>query len=320
MQLFPEPIAWRRTHTWVVITVLLLFLLVPVYCHFANAPFYLTLFARILIYALAATSLNLLIGYCGLVSFGHALYMMVGAYAVGLLNFHGVTNGWLHWAAGIGISVLIAFVTGAISLRTTGMAFIMITLAFAQMFYFLGVSLKQYGGDDGMRLDKRSELFPLDLTNQTQFYYLVLALVVLCLYLGWRLVHSRYGYTLRGIKSNERRMRALGVNTNAFKLSAFVLAATIASTAGFLLANLTTYVSPSYGTWAVSGELIVMVVLGGIGTVFGGVVGAAGLLLLEEGLQALTEHWQLFLGVIIVLIVLIAKHGIYGSLVRRGKA
>jgi branched-chain amino acid transport system permease protein len=319
MSLTPEAIAWRRPHTWVVIALLAMFALVPVYAHLANAPFYLTLFSRILIYALAATSLNLLIGYCGLVSFGHALYMMVGAYAVGLLNFHGITNGWLHWLAGIALTAVIATITGAISLRTTGMAFIMITLAFAQMFYFLGVSLKQYGGDDGMRLDKRSELFPLDLANQTQFYYLALALVVFSLYVGWRLVHSRYGYTLRGIKSNERRMRALGVNTNAFKLSAFVLSAFLASTSGFLLANLTTYVSPSYGSWTISGELIVMVVLGGIGTVFGGVVGAAGLLLLEEGLQALTEHWQLFLGLIIICIVLVAKHGLYGSLLRRSK-
>jgi branched-chain amino acid transport system permease protein len=314
MRFAPEPIAWNKPHTWVVVAVLALLGLVPAYAAIASEPFYLTLFARIMIYALVATSLNLLIGYAGLVSFGHALYIMVGSYAVGLLNFHGITNGWLQWLLGLAATAIIATVTGAISLRTTGMAFIMITLAFAQMFFFLGISLKQYGGDDGMRLDARSILAPFDLNSATQLYYLIFATLVLVLYAGWRLVHSRFGFTLRGIKSNERRIRAMGLNTQRFKLVAFVIGALVASTGGFFLAQLTTYVSPAYGNWAVSGELIVMVVLGGIGTVFGGVVGAMGLLLLEELLQALTLHWQLILGIVIVAIVLLAKNGLYGSL------
>jgi branched-chain amino acid transport system permease protein len=314
MKWFPESVHWRAAHTWVVIVLLGLLLLVPAYSAWAKEPFYLTLFGRIMIFALVATSLNLLIGYAGLVSLGHAMFMMIGAYGVGLLNFHGITNGWLQWFAGLAASGLIAIITGSISLRTTGMAFIMITLAFAQMIYFLGVSLKQYGGDDGMRLDARSQLWPLDLSSAYHLYFLILALLLICLFLLWRLAHSRYGYTLRAIKSNERRVKALGLNTHRFKLSAYVLAALVASTGGFLLSNLTSYVSPAFGSWTVSGELIVMVIMGGVGTVFGGVVGAMGLLLLEEALQALTEHWQLFLGLIIIAIVLVAKQGLYGSL------
>ncbi len=318
MTLMPEAIPLRAPRLWLVVAVIGFLALLPLYVFWAAQPFYLTLFSRIMIYGLAAVSLNLLIGYTGLVSLGHALYLGLGAYAVGLLNFHEIDNGWLQLAVALLSSALVAVVTGAICLRTTGMAFIMITLAFAQMFYFLGVSLKQYGGDDGMRLSKRSWLAPFDLSSNYTLYYLILFCLLALLYLSWRLVHARLGYILRGIKANERRMKSLGYNTAGYKLLAYVLASMVASIAGFLLANLTSYTSPAYSLWTVSGEIVVMVVLGGMGTVFGPLLGALGFLLFEEYLSSfpikfVAEHWMLFLGAVIVLIVRIAKRGLYGS-------
>jgi branched-chain amino acid transport system permease protein len=233
---------------------------------------------------------------------------------VGISSFHGLTSGVAHIAIALVGAGLVAWAIGHIVLRTQGMAFIMITLAFAQMFYFLGISLKNYGGDDGIRLEKRSSFAVFDLSNNTVLYYFCFVVLLLTLWLSWRLIHARFGMTLRGIKANERRMKALGFDTFKFKLRIFIIAAMITSLAGFLLANLTSYTSPAYSAWSVSGELIVMVVLGGMGTLFGPVVGAIGFLLLEEWLKGLTEFWGMPLGIIIVVIVLVAKRGLYGSL------
>ncbi|MGD9945289.1 MAG: branched-chain amino acid ABC transporter permease [Burkholderiaceae bacterium] len=311
--LFPESVSLSSPRWWVAAALLAFFALVPVYAAVFDEGFYLTLFSRIMVMAIAAISLNLLIGYTGLVSFGHALYLGLGAYAAGIASFHGITNGWLQLALAVGAGLLISFVTGLIVLRTSGMAFIMITLAFAQMFFYLGISLKQYGGDDGLRMDVRSLLAPFDMSSNTTLYYVIFAILVAALYLSWRLVHSRFGYVLRGIRGNERRMKAVGFSTRRYKLVAYMVAATVASVAGFLLANLTSYVSPSYGAWTVSGDLIVMVVLGGMGTILGPLVGALSLLLVEEWLASLTQHWMAPLGLAIVLIVLTARRGIYGS-------
>lgn len=293
--------------------------LVPVYASLTNQTFVLTLFSRIMIYAVAALSLNLLIGYVGLVSLGHAMFLMIGAYAVGIMQFHGITNGWLHLLGAVGVSMIVSAITGWISLRTTGMAFIMITLAFAQMFFFLGVSLKEYGGDDGMRIEARSLLAPFDLSNGTTLYLVIFGLLIAVLCVKYLLINSRFGFVLRSIKSNERRTRALGFAVDRYKLGAMMGAAIVCAIAGFLLANLTKYTSPSYGAWNISGELIVIVVLGGMGTLFGPVAGAIALLLFEEFLTSssvpwVNTHWQLILGAVIVVIVLIAKRGLYGSL------
>ena len=311
--MWPEPISWQSPRPWVVAALLLFFALVPVYSVAMNQPFYLTQFTRVMVYAIAAIGLNLLIGYTGLVSFGHALYLALGAYAVAIPAFHGVSNGWVHLACALGGAALVAGITGLVVLRTSGMGFIMITLAFAQMVFFLGVSLKHYGGDDGMRLAARSALAPLNLTSATQLYLLTFGVLIAVLYGTWRLVHARFGYTLRGIKANERRMKSLGYPTLAYKLAIYVIAACICAVAGFLLANLTLYASPSYTAWTVSGELIVIVVLGGLGTVIGPLVGALAFLLLEEWLAAWTTHWMAPLGIAIVLVVLLAKKGLYGS-------
>jgi branched-chain amino acid transport system permease protein len=294
---------------------LFLFLaLVPVYAYVYKEAFYLTLFGRIMIYAIAASAVNLLVGYTGLVSLGHALFLGLGAYAVGISSFHGLTNGWAQLAIAVIGAAVVAFLTGLIVLRTTGMAFIMITLAFAQMAFYLGISLKTYGGDDGIRLEARSDLFPLDLSNNYVLYILTFCILCLTTYGLYRLVQSPMGYTLRGIKQNERRMLSMGYNVRGYKLAAYVISAAITSVAGFLLANLTSYTSPSYSAWTVSGDLVVMIVLGGMGTIIGPIVGAAGLLLFEEWLSGLTQHWMAPLGIAIVLVVLVARKGIYGTL------
>jgi branched-chain amino acid transport system permease protein len=312
--LLPERVDPKAPHTWVVVVVLAILAMVPLYAAATGQAYYLTLVSRMMIYAIAATSLNLLVGYTGLVSLGQALFLGVGAYCVGIPMLKGVDNGWLQLLMVVVASGVVGAVTGIVVLRTRGMAFIMITLAFAQMFYYLGVSLKEYGGDDGMSLPGRSVLAPLDLESDRQLYYLIFAILLASLYLSWRLVHSRFGYVLRGIHSNERRMRALGFATTRYKLAIYTVAGIVTGIAGFLMANLTNYVSPSISAWTVSGELVVMVILGGLGTVFGGTLGALALLLIEDILSGITEHWMAILGLFIVAIVLVAKNGIYGSL------
>jgi len=302
--------------------------LLPLLAEWLNEPFWVTLFTRVLIFALAASGLNLVLGFGAMVSFGHAMYIGIGAYAVGVLSFHGVDNGWWQLVAALGVGGVVALVVGAICLRTSGMAFIMITLAFAQMLFFLAVSLRDYGGDDGLRLNGRSHFGSLDLENSVALYYLAYALLLAVLGLFARLVQSRFGMVLRGCRSNARRMASLGFATFRYRLSAYVISALVCVLAGMLLANLARFISPSYMAWTVSGELIVMTVLGGLGTLIGPVVGAAGLLLLEEALSSLklglpwfdaliNQHWLALIGLFIVLVVLVLKQGLYGWLVAR---
>ncbi len=300
-----------------VLVVFGLLALVPVYASVFEQPFYLSLFARVMIFALAAISLDLVLGFGGMVSFGHAAYLGVGAYAVGILAYHGVDSALIQWGAAIFASALVALFVGAISLRTSGMYFIMITLAFAQMLYYLAVSLKAYGGDDGLPILKRGSLGPINLSSNVELYYLILGFLALFLYLGHRVVRSRFGRVLEGAKWNERRTVALGIAPYRYRLVAFVLSGTVCGLAGALLATLTTFVSPSYMAWTRSGEIIVMVVLGGMSTLTGPVVGAVVLLILEEVLAKLTIHWMLILGPILVLVVLFARRGLWGWIAGR---
>ena len=286
--------------------------LVPVISAAIGQPFYVTLFTRIVIYALAALGLNLILGYGAMVSFGHALYLGIGMYAVGILSFHGMNSGFVHLGAALGVGAVVAVVIGIVCLRTSGMAFIMITLAFAQMFYFLAVSLKQYGGDDGLPIAARSDFGAFSLASNNALYYFAFVLLLLCLLFFRRLVDARFGMVLRGCRSNERRMAALGFPTLRYRLTAYVISALVCVVAGVLLANLTKFASPSTMAWQTSGELIVMIVLGGMGTLIGPVAGATALLLLEEFLAGITQHWMIILGPLIVLIVLVAKKGLYG--------
>jgi len=292
---------------------------VPLYAWAAGDASALDLGIRVMVFALAALSLDLILGFGGMISFGHAAYLGVGAYAVGILSHYGITDGFLHLAVAIATSAVIAFLIGAVCLRTTGVYFIMITLAFAQMLFFLGVSLEKFGGDDGMTIWKPADYHLFTAADRYALYYAVLVLLILGLAASLQLIDSRFGQVLRGAKSNERRMRALGYATYRYKLAAFTLAGAMCGLAGALLANLTGFVAPAYMAWTRSGELLVMVILGGIGSLAGPIVGSAVLLMMEHVLSRVTQHWMLILGPILVLLVLFAKRGIYGWFVREAR-
>ena len=292
-------------------------LLLPLYSHLSGNIFVLTLFTRIVIFALAAASLNLIMGYGGMMSFGHAAYLGIGGYAVGILAFEGVGSGFIQWPVALAASALFALVIGALSLRTRGVYFIMITLAFAQMAYYVASGLARYGADDGLTIYKRSDFGGLiNLSNRVQFYYLCLSCLLGGIYLIWRIVNSRFGMVIQGLRSNEARMRAIGFPVTRYRLACFVIAGTLCGLAGALLANNTDFVSPAVMFWTRSGDLMVMVILGGMGSLFGPVIGAIVYLVLEEFLSQLTEYWALIMGPLLLLIVLFGRGGIVGLLGR----
>ena len=308
---------------------LLFLLLLPPVALALDEPFYVSLASRILIYGLAAASLDLILGFGGMVSFGHAAFFGTGGYVVGILFVHGFEgsaflglipgsdSALVAWPLAMLIAGLLALVIGAISLRTGGVYFIMITLAFAQMLYFFFVSLEAYGGDDGLSMYGRNRIPGIDLSADAAFYYVCLALLLLFLGLGHRLVRSRFGMVIIGVRENERRMAALGFPTYRYKLACFSIAGAADGVAGALIANQTEFVSPSLMHWTRSGEIMVMVILGGMGTLFGPVFGAAAFLLLEEVLSTWTEHWMVVLGPVLIFVVLFARRGVYGWLIGR---
>lgn len=304
-----------RTISFIVSAILLLALaLVPLYAVMASEPFVVTLITRILIFAIAALSLNLILGYGGLVSFGHALFLGLGVYSAAILSFHGIDNGWLQLLVTLAACCIVGLLTGSIALRTSGISFIMITLAFAQMFYFLLVSLSQYGGDDGLRLASGSKFSGIVLTDPLTLYFVSFLLLCLSLYGCHRLIHSRFGMVIRASKSNERRMRALGYPTFRYRLAVYVLSAALCGVAGLLYGNLTQFGSPSYMAWTTSGELIVMVMLGGMGTLFGPLFGSVAMILTEEWLKSITEHWMVIFGPLIVIVIITSRLGVVGML------
>jgi branched-chain amino acid transport system permease protein len=285
--------------------------------------FYTSFATRILIYAMAAASLNLVLGYGGMVSFGHAAFFGAGAYIVGILAAEGVRSLWISWPLAIAVAALAALVIGAISLRTRGVYFIMITLAFAQMMYYVFVSLKAYGGDDGLSLPGRSTGLGASLSNDIVWYYVVLVLLSFILYLLHRLVRSRFGRVIEAIRENETRATAVGYPVYRYKLACFVISGAIAGLAGALIANQTSYVGPALLHWVQSGTLMIMVILGGVGRFWGGPVGAGVLLALEELfsgsplLGPYSLHWQLPVGVMLLAVVLFAPQGIAGAFAKK---
>ena len=280
-----------------------------------DEPFYVDLMARVMIFSIAAMSLDFILGYGAMISFGHALYLGLGTYAVGILAYYEITNGWIQLAVCVVGCAAIALVLGVISLRTSGIYFIMITFALAQMFYFLGISLEAYGGDDGLPIDARSEFFAFfDLSETWNMYYLILGTLTVTALVLWRAVNSRFGMVVRGAKSNEARMQAIGFPTFRYRLAAFVIAGVVCGLAGFLFGNLTEFLTPEYMHWFRSGELMIMVMVGGMGTLFGPLFGAFGYIMMEEVLSGFTEHWQFYFGPLLVLLVLFAKQGLWGLL------
>jgi branched-chain amino acid transport system permease protein len=302
-----------------VAALLVMLALLPLYTALTGNTFVMTLFTRVLILALAAGSLNLIMGYGGMVSFGHAVYLGLGGYAVGILAKEGFNSGLLQWPLAIAVSALFALVVGSLSLRTRGVYFIMITLAFAQMVYYVAIGLDRYGGDDGLTIRARSTFGIVDLNNRALFYYLCFAILLGSIYLISRLVNSRFGLVIQGVRSNERRMRAIGFAVFRYKLVCFVIAGALCGLAGALLANHTNFISPAMMFWTRSGDLMVMVVLGGLATPFGPLIGTVTYLLLEEALSRLTEYPGLFLGPALLLVAIYLHGGIAGLLARRAR-
>jgi branched-chain amino acid transport system permease protein len=319
----------------VALILLAAFAALPLVATATGQEFYVGQFRRIMIFAIAAISLDLILGYGGMVSLGHAAFVGVGAYVVGVLHWHadrelllfgfipGTTSPFVTFPLAMAIAGLLAALIGLVSLRTTGLYFIMITLAFAQMLYFLFVSWRfvdgerEYGGDDGLRFPATLEPFGVDLAGELPFYYLVFAILALVLWLGRRVTESRFGLLLQGCRENERRMRALGFPTFRYKLAAFALAGAIAGLAGALMALHESYISPAIMHWTRSGDLVVMVVMGGMGTLVGPAAGATLFVLMEKFLPDWTEHWMLIFGPMVILIVLLARHGLLGLVERR---
>jgi branched-chain amino acid transport system permease protein len=307
----------------------------PAFATVSGAEGYvLSLLTRVMIFGIAAMSLDLVLGYGALVSFGHAAFLGIGAYSVGILASHGIEDALIQIPVALAASAAFALVTGAISLRTKGVYFIMITLAFGQMAFFLATSLASYGGDDGMTLPSRSLIAGNGfLKSDVTFYWVSLACLAGMYALSRAIVVSRFGRVLRGTRENTIRMQAIGFQPFRYQLAAYVISGMMAGLAGCLLANQAEFVSPAFMTWQRSGELIFMVVLGGLGTLHGAIIGAAAFLLLEEFLpeflhaasfmmsdeirMRLTENWKMVFGPLLILIVLFARGGIMGIL-RRG--
>lgn len=310
MVFFPKSTSAR------IYAILLIFLaLAPFIFSWIERPFYLDVLSRALIFAIAVISLNLILGFGGMVSLGHAAYIGIGAYCVGIPSYYDYYDGWLHLALALSVSGCFALVTGAISLRTKGVYFIMITMAFSQMVYFTFVSLEEYGADDGLVIYSRSE-FPqwMSMQNNTQLYYWIFAVLLLALFFTWRLVLARFGRVIVGSKHNEERMQALGFNTYRYRLTCYVISAMMCSLAGVLLGNFSGFISPDMISWARSGELMFMAIIGGVGSFFGPLIGTMIFVLLEEGLSAITTYWHLIFGILLVALVMFGKGGIHGWL------
>ena len=309
---------------WVLAVLIAGLVILPIVAHLADQQYLVTQFRRILIFAIAAMSLNLILGYGGMVCFGQAAFFGLGAYVVGFLNVaaQGGAGPWaalsgplVSWLLAAFAAALFAGLVGLISLRTSGVYFIMITLAFAQMLYFIFVGMKSAGGDEGLRFtSQRSLAGVLDLSNTSVFYYVTLAVVLMGLWGTHRLMQARFGIVLQGARDNERRMKAMGFDIFRYRLVGFVLSAAMAGLAGGMFATHESFISPSIMHWSRSGELIVMVVLGGMGTLGGPIAGALAYLTLEKFLPELTEHWAVWFGPILVLCVLFARKGLMGSL------
>ncbi len=293
--------------------------LLPVAVALGLPPHWMTLVTRAMIFAIAALSLDLILGVGGLVSFGHAAFIGIGAYATGIMITEGQAEALLALPVILAACALFGAVTGAVSLRTRGVAFIMITLAFGQMVFFLAQALSAYGGDDGLTLYERSTLLGFDIFgDRTRFFYVVLAALAGCYALVSVIVASRFGRVLRAARENATRVSVTGFDVGRVRLIAYVISGMIAGLSGFFLANQTEFVSPAFMSWQRSGELIFMVVLGGTGSLHGAIVGAIGFLLAEDVLARWTEHWKAIFGPLIVLFVLFTRGGIAGLLGRLG--
>ncbi|MGX0975587.1 branched-chain amino acid transport system permease protein [Roseovarius sp. MBR-51] len=311
-----------------------LLLLIPLWAWATDEPFLITLTTRAVILAIAGVGLNIALGFGGLVSFGHALFFGLGGYAMGILAFHAQTytsvTDWpltipgtksmpVIWIIATLTSALAALAVGALSLRTTGVYFIMITLAFSQMFYYFAISWPAYGGEDGLSIYVRNGFPGLNTMDPIQFFALCYGLLALILVFTARLARSNFGLMLGAARQNEARVAAIGQRPYRLYLIAFTLSGAITGLAGALFADLNRFVSPVMFSWQTSGEIMVFVILGGVGRVFGPVAGAALFILLEHSLGGLSDYWHIYLGAILLGTVLFARGGLFGLLAGRGQ-
>jgi branched-chain amino acid transport system permease protein len=309
--MLPAPASTRQK--WLIAVAIFAVLAYPQIMKAIDAEFYISVASRIGIYALAASSLNLILGYGGLVSFGHAAFFGVGAYTVGILIAEGVPSAWIGFPLAMLICGLLALGIGAICLRTRGVYFIMITLAFAQMLFYLANSVKAYGGDEGLNIKQRSQLgFGVNLKDDTSFYYLVMGLLALTLWFIFRIMRSRFGRVVLAMREDEDRAEAIGIATFRYRLILFAIGGALGGLAGALMVNQQNYVNPNLLYWTQSGTQMIMVILGGVGTLWGAVIGAAALLILEEVISSYTIHWQFYVGWVLLAVVLLAPKGLVG--------
>ncbi|MDJ1015551.1 MAG: branched-chain amino acid ABC transporter permease [Paracoccaceae bacterium] len=312
--------------------IMALLLAVPLWALVADEPFTITLTTRAVILALAAVGLNIALGLGGLVSLGHAAFFGIGGYAMGILAHHAQTYTpvmeWpfliegtksmpLIWVTAIVTSALAALLIGLLSLRTTGVYFIMITLAFGQMFFYFAISWPAYGGEDGLSIYLRNDFPRLNTLRPMPFFVICYVILALALLVSWRIAKSSFGLALAAARQNEVRVRTVGIDPYRLRLFAFVISGAITGLAGALFADLNRFVSPTMFSWQMSGEFIVFIILGGVGRLFGPVVGACLFVILEHWLGGVSDYWLIFLGAILLLVVLFARGGLIGGLAGR---
>lgn len=304
-----------------------LFVLIPAWAYLADEPFTITLMTRAVIFALAAVGLNLVLGIGGFVSFGHAAFFGLGGYVMGILAWHaqsysplmewpfvieGTKSMPVIWFFSIILSALLALIIGAVSLKTSGVYFIMITLAFAQMMYYFSISWPAYGGEDGMSIYVRNDFPGLNTLDPIQFYSLCFLILLAVLWLMSRLVKSPFGLALNAARQSPQRVQAVGLDLHRLQLFAFVISGAITGLAGALFADLNRFISPTMFSWQLSGEFIVFIIIGGVGRLFGPVIGALVFVGLEHFLGGISDYWHIYLGLILLVIVLFSKTGVIG--------
>lgn len=321
-----------RRETVLNAVIALALLAVPLWAWGADQPYVITLATKVAILALAGVGLNLVLGLGGLVSLGHAAFFGIGGYAMGILASHaqsytpiltapfvieGSKSMPVIWLVAMMAGALAAFVIGLLSLRTTGAYFIMVTLAFGQMFYYFAISWPAYGGEDGLSIYVRNGFAGLNTLDPIQFFAISYGLLGLGLLLSSRLAHAPFGMALSGARQNSARVQSVGIDVFRVRLVAFTLSGAITGLAGALYGDLNRFVSPTMLSWQTSGEIMVFVILGGVGRLFGPVVGAALFILLEQVLGGLSEYWHIYLGALLLLVVLFARGGLIGILAGR---
>lgn len=308
---------------WVLFLIAFLIALVPIGAEYSGEAYLIDVFTRFLIYAIAAVSLDLVLGYGAMVSFGHAMFFGVGGYVAAVLSFHkfegiplfgweGTNQALISWPIALAVCAVLGAIVGFFALRTRGVQFIMITLAFAQLVYFLLVSLQIYGGDDGLLMLERNELPFINLEDPLAFFYLCFISLLVWLFICRQIINSKFGLVLQAIRQTERRVVNLGAQPKLYRLLAFVWSGVGTGFAGVLYGNYAHLVTPDMASWMQSGEFMAMVVLGGVGTLYGAVVGAAVFLGLEQALNTIWDNWQFAMGPILVLVVLFGRKGLVG--------